>query len=155
MTNKLKYRMTAVFYATVSIFTGAGVIYFGDKLLGTNLALFYGVSTFSPIWVISLIAIPFVGGFVVSLIYGLGGQLLAYMPAIIVHGMAYYEFYANPALLPAGVSLLPIGYWILIMIVAVEACGIGGIVGEVMVKKTYGRSDKRKLHKKYQKQSRV
>jgi len=153
MNKKLKYQMTAVFYATVAVFTGAGIIYFGDKLLGVNLAIFYGVSTFSPIWVVSLIVVPFIGGLVVSLIYGLGGQLLAYIPAIIVHGMAYLELYTNAASMPAGVSLLPIGYWILIMIVAVEAGGIGGIVGEVVVKKTYGRSDKRKLHKKYQKQS--
>ncbi len=155
MSDKLKYQMTAVFFATVAVFAGAGVIHFGDQFLGVNLAVFYGVSTFNPTWVVALILVPFVGGFVVSLIYGLGGKLLAYLPALIVHGMAYIELSANPALLPAGVSLLPLGYWILIVIVAVEAAGIGGIVGEVMVKKTYGRSDKRKLHKKYQKQSGV
>ena len=153
MNNNLKYKITASFYATVAVFSGAGVIHFGDKLLDANLALFYGVGTFNPIWVLALFVVPFIGGIVVSLIYGLGGKMLAYIPALIVHGMVYWELYANPALIPEGVRLLPFGYWILIVIVAIEFAGLGGIVGEVLIKKTYGRSDKRKLHKRYQKQS--
>jgi len=43
---------------------------------------------------------------------------------------------------PHGSNLNPIGWWVLYVILAMESAGIGGIVGEVMIKSVYGRSKK-------------
>jgi len=45
---------------------------------------------------------------------------------------------------------LPIGYWVLIVIVSVEAAAAGGLIGEFVIKKTYGRRPKHLIHKRYQ-----
>ncbi len=146
-----KHRIASTFYATAAVLAGAAVIHFGDRLLGVNLELFYGIATFNPMWIIALFVVPFVGGMVVSFVFGLGGKMLAYFPALIVRGTSYVEV-SNAPILPDGMSVLPIGYWLLVVVVAVEFAGLGGIVGEALIKKTYGRSAKHKVHKKYQKE---
>jgi len=49
--------------------------------------------------------------------------------------------------LPEGVTLLPFWYWILVLIVAIEAAAFGGMFGEVVVKKTYGRRPRHLFYK--------
>ena len=49
--------------------------------------------------------------------------------------------------LPDGVTLLPFGYWVLVLIVAIEAAAIGGVFGEILMKKTYGRRPQHLLYK--------
>ncbi len=134
-----------------AVLVGAGVNLAGDRLMGVSLELFYGVQTFSPMWVVTLFFVPFVAGMVVSLIFGLGGKILAYFSPIIVRVYEYNLIYDHRLDLPDGVTLLPIGYWILVVILAVEAAAIGGVIGEIINKKVYGRSAKSKFHKRYQK----
>jgi len=147
---KFNFNMLAVMMGTLSIAVGTAIIYLGYQLLGIDLSLYYGIRTFNPTWVVALFLVPFIGGLFVSFIYGLGGKILAYIPALLVCGAdyIYLEFFG---MVPQGTTLLPLGYWILVVIIAVESAGVGGIIGEVVIKKTYGRSDKKKLHKKYQK----
>lgn len=134
------------FMAVVAITAGALVIYAGDRLLGIRLELFWGVATFSPTWSVDLFVVPFIAGMVVSMIYGLGGKLLCYFSPIIVRGISYIEM-VNYGELPEGVALLPLGYWVLVLIVAVEAAAFGGVFGEVLIKKVYGRRPKHLLYK--------
>ena len=148
---RLKFNFMAMIMGTLAILVGAVIIYFGDKLIGIDLELYYGIKTFNPYWVLTLFLVPFIGGLAVSLIYGLGGKILAYFPAVIVRGASYLYYEMNPEAVPPGTTTLELGYWLLVVIIAVEAAAVGGIIGEVVIKKTYGRSDKAKLHKRYQK----
>lgn len=149
MSNRLK----AFLMALVAIGAGVLVNYAGDRLIhhvspapGVRLELFWGVATFSPYWIVTLFIPPLIAGFVVSMVYGLGGKLLCYFVPIIVRGYSYIEM-MNYEGLPDGVTLLPFWYWILVLIVAIEAAAIGGAFGEVMIKKTYGRRPKHLLYK--------
>ncbi len=137
---------------TLAILAGSVVIYIGDKVTGVNLEMFYGVGTFSPLWVVNLFFVPFLAGIVVSLIFGLGGKILAHLAPLPVRILSYYEVNNMPVAPEFGV-VLPMGYWFLVLILAMEFAAIGGVVGEILVKKTYGRTDKRLLHKRYQKTS--
>ncbi len=147
---RYKINIVAVLMGSLSIAVGTAVIYFGYQLLDVDLSLYYGIQTFNPTWVVALFFVPFVGGLFVSFIYGLGGKILAYAPALLVCAAdyIYLEFFGT---IPQGTTILPLGYWMLVVIIAVESAGVGGIIGEVVIKKTYGRTDKSKLHKKYQK----
>jgi hypothetical protein len=144
------FSFMALFMGTVAILAGAAVVLLGDYLLGVNLELFHGIGTFSPIWVLDLFVVPFIAGIVVSMIYGLGGKILAYFSPLIIRIASYIQLNGAESL-PEGVSVLPLGYWTLVIIVAIEFSALGGIVGEIIIKRTYGRtSDKSKLHKKFQ-----
>ena len=145
-----KYKGIAldILWGTIALSAGSAIVYFGDRLLNVSLEVYFGISTFSPIWVLDLIFVPLVAGFVVSLIYGLGGKILAHFAPLIVRVFAYYSI--DTTLFPDGVSLLPIGYWVLIVIVSVEAAAAGGLIGEFVIKKTYGRRPKHLIHKRYQ-----
>ena len=139
-------RKMALLMGSLALLVGSLVNYAGDRLLDIRLELFFGVHTFSPIWVLDLFLVPFIAGMIVSMIYGLGGKLLCYFVPIIVRGISYIEmtFYEG---LPDGVTLLPFWYWILVLIVAIEAAAFGGMFGEVMIKKTYGRRPRHLLYK--------
>ena len=139
-------RMKAFLMGFLAIAAGAVVNYAGDRLLGMRLELFYGVATFNVIWAIDLFLVPFIAGLVVSLIYGLGGKLLCYFVPIIVRGASYIQM-AYFTDLPEGLTVLPFFYWILILIVAIEAAAIGGVIGEIVVKRTYGRRPKHLVYK--------
>ncbi len=146
-------RLMALFMSAVAIGAGALVIHLGDKLLGIRLELFWGVSTFSPLWIVDLFVVPFIAGIVVSMIYGLGGKLLCYFSPIIVRVASYMEMNAIAPELPEGIMVLPIYYWILVLIVAIEAAAFGGVVGEIIVKRTYGRRPRYMLYKKAAKEA--
>lgn len=150
MNAKLKNRLFDVGMGTVAVLVGAGIVYLGDKLTGVTLEIFYGVGTFTPLWVINLFLVPFIAGIVVSLIYGLGGKMLAHLSPVIIRVISYIELH-GAVHLPDGGILLPIAYWLLVVVVAAEFAAFGGVVGEILVKKTYGRTAKHLLHKKYQK----
>jgi len=140
-----------IMWGTVAVLVGAAVNLAGDRLMGVSLELFYGVQTFNPMWIVTLFLIPFFAGIAVSLVFGLGGKILAYFAPLVVRIPEYIILYGDRHSLPDGVVLLPLGYWILIVIIAVEAAAIGGVTGEIVNKKVYGRSDKSKYHKRYQK----
>lgn len=145
----IKNRLADAGVALIAVMAGAAVVHFGDRLVGVRLELYYGVSTFDPLWVLDLFLIPFLAGIIVSLVYGLGGKILAHFSPVLVRVISFLEL--NNAVLPDGVSILPLGYWLLIVVVAAEFASIGGVVGEIIVKKTYGRTaNKSLIHKKYQ-----
>lgn len=145
-----KIKLLDVVWASVAVFAGALVFYIGKTLTGVDLELYFGLlHTFRPMWIVTIIVVPFVAGMVVSAIYGLGGKMLANFSPLIVLIPEYITSY-DMRFLTEGVSVLPIGYWILVVIVCVEACAGGGIVGEYVIKKTYGRSAKADLHIRYQ-----
>lgn len=137
-------------WVTLATAIGVAIILAGDKLLGVRLEVFQGMHTFSVLWILDLIVVPLVAGFVVSLVYGLGGKMVAHLPALIAKTYAYFTL--TPDMVTHG-EIIPVGFWILITIVVVEACAAGGLLGEFLIKKTYGRRPKHLIHKRYQKKS--
>lgn len=125
----------------VAMLIGMSLNYFGDRLLGVKIELFSGLSTFSFAWMLDVFFVPFLVGLAVARIFGMGGKWLCYFPPLIVRSLSYAEIlYVSGT--PHGSSLNPIGWWGLYVILAMESAGIGGILGEVMIKKVYGRSIK-------------
>jgi hypothetical protein len=124
-----------------ALLIGMALNHFGDRLLGVRIELFSGLSTFSFAWLLDVFFVPFVVGLVVSRIFGLGGKWLCYFPPLIVRSLSYAEIlYVSGT--PHGSNLNPMGWWGLYVILAMESAGIGGIVGEVIIKNIYGRSPK-------------
>lgn len=140
-------KLEALKWALFAIMSGAAVMYALNQLLGVRLELFGDLTSyFQPRLFIGLLLTPFVAGVVVSLIYGLGGKVLCYFPALIVLLYQYFATAFSDAI-PQGTRLLPIGYMGFIIIVAIEASAIGGVLGEIWVKKTYGRLPRHKVYK--------
>jgi hypothetical protein len=122
-----------------ALLIGTSLNYFGDRLLGVKIELFSGLATFSFAWILDVFFLPFLVGYVVSWVFGAGGKWLCYLPPFIVRCASYAQILYITGT-PHGSNLNPMGWWGFYVILAVESAGIGGIVGEVMVKKTYGRS---------------
>lgn len=123
---------------------GCAVNYFGDRLLGVRIELWYGLDTFSFAWVLDMFALPFVVGLVTAAIFGMGGKWLCYFPPLIVRAASYYLLSH-----PHDPALLIMGYWGFFVILTMEAAAFGGIMGEIVIKGTYGRSAPQTVHKKY------
>jgi hypothetical protein len=49
--------------------------------------------------------------------------------------------------IPEGVSLLPLGWWGFFVILCIEAAAIGGVIGEIVLKRTYGRLPRELVYK--------
>jgi hypothetical protein len=80
-------------------------------------------------------------GLVVAWIFGWGAKWLSYFPPLIVRCLSYAEIlYVSGT--PHGSTLNPLGWWGFYVILAMESAGIGGIIGELMIKNVYGRSKK-------------
>jgi len=123
-----------------AVLIGTALNYFGDRVLGVRIELFSGLSTFSFAWILDVFFVPFVVGWVVSWIFGVGGKWLCYLPPLIVRCASYAQIlYVTGT--PHGSTLNPLGWWGLYVILAVESASIGGIFGEVMIKRTYGRTN--------------
>jgi len=88
--------------------------------------------------VIDVFLIPFLAGIIVSLIFGFGGKWLAHLPPLIVRSVSYFALAQHMTTIAPGSSLIPIGWWGFFLILTVEFCAVGGVIGEVMVKRTYG-----------------
>lgn len=149
MNPQIKNRLLDIAVGSLAVLAGLVTNFIGERLLGVRLELYAGVATFSPLWVVTLFLLPVVAGIVVSTIYGVGGKMLAFIPPLILQVYNYLDtLYYNPPV--NAMQVLPFIYWVLLVVVAMEFCGIGGFIGEVIWKKTYGRSAQHKLHKKYQ-----
>lgn len=130
------------------IYRGAGAVilasvfmHFCDRLLGVSIEAFSGgIGYFSPWWVLDMFLVPFIGGIIVSWIFGFGGKWLAHVPPVIVRGSSYFAIAYQLTPLAHGSSLMPIGWWGFYLILSIESSVFGGVIGEVMVKRTYGRS---------------
>lgn len=130
-----------------ALIMAAVLIHFGDRLLGVKIEVFSGgISYFSPLWVVDVFLLPFISGILVSVIYGMGGKWLCYFPPVIVRAISYYEV-ANITGVPPDASLIPLGWWGFFVILVVEAAVIGGVLGEVLIKRTYGRRPAREAYK--------
>jgi hypothetical protein len=125
----------------VALLAGVALNHLGDRLLGVRLELFSGLSTFSFAWGLDVFVVPFLTGLLVSRIFGMGGKWLCYFPPLIVRSISYAEIVYITGT-PHGSILNPLGWWGFYVILAMEAAGIGGIIGEVLIKNVYGRSKK-------------
>jgi hypothetical protein len=125
----------------VAMLIGMSLNHFGDRLLGVKIELFSGLSTFSFAWILDVFFVPFLVGLVVAWIFGWGAKWLSYFPPLIVRCLSYAEIlYVSGT--PHGSTLNPLGWWGFYVILAMESAGIGGIIGELMIKNAYGRSKK-------------
>lgn len=130
----------------VAVIMGCALNYIGDSLLGVKIELFRGILDFNGLWVLDMFVLPFIVGVLVAVIFGLGGKWLCYFPPLIVKSISYLEIlYLNG--IPEGASLMPFGMWALFVTVVMTAAAFGGVMGEIMVKKTYGRSPRDLLYK--------
>lgn len=131
-----------------ALMIGCIVNYFGDRLFGVRLELFYGLQTFSFAWTLDVFVVPFIVGLAVAAIFGMGGKWLCYFPPLIVRiaSYAFLSHSANP--LPEDASLIPLGWWGFFVILTMEAAAFGGIAGEILIKGTYGRSAPEAIYKK-------
>jgi hypothetical protein len=139
----LHHRVKALMWGTGSILTGAVIIFIGDSILGIRLELFKNVAeTFGDWrWLVDLTLVPIIAGFVVSSIYGLGGKILCMIAALLARIFSYWELSYITGV-PDGYSLLPLGFWGFPVIVTMELAMAGGFLGEIMIKKIYGRRPK-------------
>jgi hypothetical protein len=126
---------------------GCALNFIGDRLLGVNIELFLGLDTFSFTWIVDMFVLPFFVGLAVAIIFGMGGKWLCYFPPLIVRAVSYYLL-AHAASLPPDSSLIPMGWWGFFVILTMEAAAFGGIMGEIMIKGTYGRSAPETVYKK-------
>jgi hypothetical protein len=125
----------------VAMLIGMSLNHFGDRLLGVKIELFSGLSTFSFAWILDVFFVPFLVGLVVAWIFGWGAKWLCYFPPLIVRCLSYAEIlYVSGT--PHGSTLNPLGWWGFYVILAMESAGIGGIIGELMIKNAYGRPKK-------------
>ena len=140
--------MTAIRFrkGVLALIAGCLIIYAGDHLLGIRIELFHGLSTFNFLWFIDLFIVPFIAGIAVGVIFGLGGKWMCYFPPFIVRFYGYFETQKLIGV-PDGSHLMPMGWWGFFVILAVESAAIGGVVGEIVIKRTYGR---KQIHLEYQ-----
>ena len=121
----------------IALLVGCLVNVFGDWLLGIRIELFWGLSTYNFVWFLQLFVWPVVVGISVSYVYGLGGKWIAIFPPLIVRFAAYYQTVEYVGI-PQGAELMPLGWWGFYVILAMEAAMIGGVFGEIMIKRVYG-----------------
>ncbi len=128
---------------------GCLVNYLGDHLLGVRIELFWGLKTFSFLWFLDVFIVPFLSGLTVAAIFGLGGKWMAYFPPFLVRCYGYFETMKIIGV-PDGSALMPLGWWGFFVILAIESAAIGGVMGEIVIKRTYGRTP---VHTEYEEQS--
>lgn len=136
---------------TLAIMVGCIVNYVGDRLLGVRLELVPindPLAIFNALWAIQVFIIPIFVGIATASVFGLGGKWLCYFPPMIVRTIAYVESYYLTSL-PEGMTLMPFGWWIFFVILAVECSAIGGVFGEIMIKRIYGRTSPEEAEKLY------
>ena len=134
------------FSGVVAVIMGCALNYLGDRLLGVKIELFRGILDFNGLWLIDMFVLPFFVGVLVAVIFGLGGKWLCYFPPLIVKSISYLEIIYLTGV-PEGASLMPFGMWALFVTVVMTAAGFGGVMGEIIIKKTYGRDPSDLLYK--------
>jgi hypothetical protein len=106
----------------------------GDLLLGAQIEIFKGISTFTVPWMLDVFLVPFIAGVIVAKIYGRkNGKWLACLPPLFVRCLTYsymYLFVFNDG--KDFFFHLNLFYWGPCVILVVEAANFGGILAEVM-----------------------
>lgn len=134
----LKRSLQRKISGVVALAAGSLVIYLGDWLLGVKPELWVGLETFSYAWMADMFIVPLTSGIIVAILFGLGGKWLCYFPPLFIRVYSYFSYiYLVPV--PEGAKLLTFPLWILVVILVVEAAAFGGVFGEILVKRTYGR----------------
>lgn len=133
---------------TIAILAGCAVVYIGDWLVGVDIELWWGLATFTPLWMVAVFVVPLISGLVCAMIFGLGGKWLCYFPPLIVRTINYFAYVYEFKAPPPGAELLFFPYWILFVILVVEAAAFGGVFGEIVVKRTYGRLPREQVYRK-------
>lgn len=143
-----KGRITSGLFA---IMVGCLVNYAGDRLLGARLEWVPAndpLAIFNVLWAIQIFIIPIFVGMATAMVFGLGGKWLCYFPPMIVRSIAYFETDYIIGV-PDGMTLMPFGWWIFFVILAVECSAIGGVFGEIAIKRIYGRTSEEEAEKLY------
>jgi hypothetical protein len=138
---------------TLAVLAGCAVVYVGDWLVGVDIELWWGLATFTPMWMVAVFVVPLISGIVCAMIFGLGGKWLCYFPPLIVRTINYFAYFYGAKVPPDGAELLFFPYWIMFVILVVEAAAFGGVFGEIVVKKTYGRLPREMVYRKQGDQS--
>ncbi|MDQ6950355.1 MAG: hypothetical protein Q9M26_01665 [Mariprofundales bacterium] len=115
---------------------GCLVMLTGLDLLDVRLEWFHSIATFSLSWVFCMTVLPIVTGMVVGAIYGYGGKYLAHFPPVAVIGFFYYESMTHT--LPPGFDLIPWQLCGFILILQMEFCAFGGVLGELLIRPYIG-----------------
>lgn len=123
----------------LALVIGMAINHFGDRILGVQIELFWGLSTFSFAWMLDVFVLPFIIGIVMAWIFGKGAKWLCYFPPLFVRTISYVQIMYFTGT-PHGANLNPLGWWGLYVILAMEAAMIGAVLGEVFIKSIYGRS---------------
>lgn len=139
-------RKMRFYKGALALLMGCVLNHFGDRLLGVTIELYTGLQGFGGMWILDLFALPFMVGMVVSFISGMSGKWLSYFPPLIVRSISYFQV-AYGGDIPQDAVLIPLGWWGFFVILAIEASAFGGIIGEVLIKGTYGRSPRHKIYK--------
>lgn len=126
---EMKDKLTRII-ASVGI--GCAMIHFGSRALDVRLELFWGLSTYSLAWITTIFILPFVTGWVIGWVYGIGAKIVAHFPPLIVFGIGYLQtLYIGGV--PKGAHLMPLGWWGLYVLLTMEFCAFGAFFGEYQV----------------------
>ncbi len=118
----------------VAMAVGCAMIHFGGVLLDVRLEYYYGLDTFNWFWGFQLYLVPFITGVVIGLIYGYGAKWIAHFPPLIVLTLCILEtMYLRG--LPEDTLMTPLGWWGFFVILAMEFCAFGGVIGELYNKR--------------------
>jgi hypothetical protein len=123
----------------VSFFAGSLLFDLGHRILGVRLELYWGIASYDLAWVTAMFALPVITGIVVAMIYGWGGKWVAHFPPLVVAGVDYYTTLQTGS--PEGASLIPLMWWGFFVLLNMEFCAAGGVIGELLLKHWYGTLD--------------
>ena len=121
----------------VAFFTGCMLIDMGLSVLGIRIEWYTGLDTFSGAWIAAMFVVPITVGVIIGIVYGFGGKYLAHFPPVAVLSFSYYESVTHFPL-PDGVHLLPWPLWAFFLILQMEFCALGGVIGELLYHRHVG-----------------
>lgn len=127
-----------------AVLAGMALNYLGDRLLGVRIEIFSGISTFTFAWMLDVFFVPFLVGLMVARIFGKHAKWLACLPPLFLRCFfyVYVTLFDNPHPYVDFFFEIPLGYWGLCVILAVESANFGAIIGEVLIG-VYGRRNGR------------
>jgi hypothetical protein len=133
---------------------GTILIYVGDLVLGVNIELFSGFSSFNIAWALDIFFVPFLMGMMVAWIFGRDAThsgegfrftkgigiiiWVCYLPPLFVRGFNYFKVLYVTGV-PEGTFLMPWGLWACFVVMTMTTAGMGEIIGEVIIK-IYGKT---------------
>ena len=130
----------------IAVTMGCVLNHFGDRFLGVKIEFYRGLLDFNALWMVDMLVLPFFVGMLVAVIFGLGGKWLCYFPPLIEKASSYLDsMYISGV--PDDALLLPYGMWALFVTVVMALAGFGGVIGELVVKRTYGRRPRELVYK--------